>query len=433
MNLHKKFSIILLLALMWEALSIYLAIPWFRELSAQTSTWYAAFVIGGVALIPGWSVMFYILCLLFDRRKKFKPVLDEPVTILVAAYNEQDSIINTLESIEHQQYNRCIHVIVIDDGSKDKTAELATDWMMLHPRRFNYTLVRRGKNFGKSSALNTGLELVGTKYFVTLDGDSDLHPRALQNIMGNIVGSGEEYAATAGLVLVNNKDKNWLTKVQHFDYLFGIAGSKRTQSFLEGTLVAQGAFSAYKTEVIRKLGGWKNVVGEDIVLTWGILELGYKVNHAENAVIWTNVPETSGQYFRQRKRWARGLIEAFKNHPKTLIRMKKNYPFIFNNIFLPIMDLAVLFGLLPGVILALFGKFWIVGLFSLLVLPFTLFMIYMMRRIQKKTLDELGIPIKGSIGGLLNFIFIYQFILSFSSVMGYVDEIFSKTKVWGTK
>lgn len=430
----KKLSIILAISLLWEVLSIYLAIPWFRDLSAQISTWYAAFVIGGVALIPGWAVMFFILCLLFDKRKKFDDVHNEPVTILVAAYNESASIVNTLNSIEAQRYNKCIRVLVMDDGSTDGTADIAAKWKREKKRRYHYTVVRIKKNAGKSAALNRGLAMVDTKYFITLDGDSDLHRDAVKNIMSNLVGSGDEYAATAGLVLVKNKNVNWLTKVQYYDYLFGIAGSKRTQSFLEGTLVAQGAFSAYQTEVIRKLGGWKEVVGEDIVLTWGMLELGYKVNHAENAVVYTNVPEKTKQYFKQRKRWARGLIEAFKNHPRTIIKLKKNYPFIFNNILLPIMDLAIIFGLLPGVILALvFQKFWIVGLFSLLVLPFTIFMLFMMNRVQKSTLNELGISTRGTLLGLFFFVFVYQFILSFSSLMGYVDEIFSRAKVWGTK
>lgn len=92
----------------------------------------------------------------------------------------------------------------------------------------------------------------------------------------------------------------------------GIFGVKLYQGKYSSTLVAQGAFSAYKTEILKQIGGWQNCVGEDIVLTWELLSKGYETNFAQNAIAFTKVPETFKNLGRQRKRWARSMIDALK-------------------------------------------------------------------------------------------------------------------------
>ena len=82
-------------------------------------------------------------------------------------------------------------------------------------------------------------------------------------------------------------------------------GVKLYQGNYNSTLVAQGAFSAYKTKIVKDVGGWQDCVGEDIVLTWDLLSKGYKTNFAKNAIAFTESPETLKGLFRQRKRWAR--------------------------------------------------------------------------------------------------------------------------------
>ena len=86
------------------------------------------------------------------------------------------------------------------------------------------------------------------------------------------------------------------------------------QENYHSTLVAQGAFSAYKTKILKEIGGWQHCVGEDIVLTWQLLSKGYETNFAKNAIAFTVVPEKYKELGKQRKRWARGMIEAFKKN-----------------------------------------------------------------------------------------------------------------------
>lgn len=118
--------------------------------------------------------------------------------------------------------------------------------------------------------------------------------------------------ATAGCLFVENDRKNFITKLQQWDYTLGIFGVKFYQGNYNSTLVAQGAFSAYKTSAIKEIGGFQNCVGEDIVLTWELLSRGYEVNFAKNAIAFTEVPETLDGLLKQRKRWARGMVEAFR-------------------------------------------------------------------------------------------------------------------------
>lgn len=135
---------------------------------------------------------------------------------------------------------------------------------------------------------------------------------AIQNIMDKLVNSEENIVATAGAIFAQNDKKNFVTKLQQWDYTLGIFGVKLYQGSYNSTLVAQGAFSAYKTEIVKDVGGWQDCVGEDIVLTWDLLSKGYQTNFAKNAIAFTESPETFKGLFRQRKRWARGMIEAFK-------------------------------------------------------------------------------------------------------------------------
>ena len=85
----------------------------------------------------------------------------------------------------------------------------------------------------------------------------------------------------AGGVMVRNSRATWMTRAQEWDYFHGIAAIKRVQSLYQGTMVAQGAFSLYDTKTLRESGGWPDCIGEDIVLSWGLLKAGYRIGYCE--------------------------------------------------------------------------------------------------------------------------------------------------------
>jgi biofilm PGA synthesis N-glycosyltransferase PgaC len=238
-------------------------------------------------------------------------------------------------------------------------------------------------------------------------------------------------AAVAGTVLARNSRTNWLTRLQEWEYYQGISVVKRIQSLFQGTLVAQGAFSIYETNALKAVGGWPNTVGEDIVLTWSFIAAGWRVSYAENAFAFTNVPVDYGSYYSQRKRWSRGLIEAFKNHPVMLFKPRMNSAFVYFNFLFPYIDAAFLFGFVPGVILALFfDNYAIVGVMTLFLLPLAFMINIIMYLKQTSIFEKYGLKVRKNIFGLLGYMFLYQLLLSPASLMGYLSELINTRKEW---
>jgi biofilm PGA synthesis N-glycosyltransferase PgaC len=429
-----KLIIALVFGAIWLGLSILLALPWLHEL-AQIASWpLALLMVGGVALIPGCANAFLIAGLVLDQRHSFRarpaPV---PLTLLIAAYNEEECIAETLESIARQAYPAPLEILVIDDGSTDRTREIVRGLIETGTRPANQTLklVEMPRNGGKARALNAGLERAAHELIITIDADTYLYRSALGQLVMNQLCSPANTAATAGTVLVRNSRTNLMTRLQEWDYFLGIAVVKRVQSLLQGTLVAQGAFSIYRRSVLREVGGWRETVGEDIVLTWAMLERGYRVGYAENAFVFTNVPDNYRAYYRQRKRWSRGLIEAFKAHPRLLLPTRLNTPFIYLNLLFPYLDLAYLFVFVPGVIGALLlHNYLIVGVTTLLVIPLALLVNVLMFFKQRAVFSRHGLKVRRNLLGAVVFTLAYQLILSPSSLMGYFSELLRVRKSW---
>jgi biofilm PGA synthesis N-glycosyltransferase PgaC len=278
-----KYIIALMLAFLWAGFSLWIAQGWIVELTNLTNAWITYLFVYGIAIIPGFMNMFLMSSLIMDKRPKRKyvpPSLYPDIAILIAAYNEGENISSTIESLAKQDYPGNMQVIVINDGSTDNTADIVKEYL---PDYKWLQLLDLKENVGKAQALNEALKLVTAPITITVDGDSYLFKDALYNLIGRYLSDPENTRAVAGAVLVRNSRKNFVTKVQEWDYFHGIAAIKRLQSKYHGTLVAQGAFSAYDTEVLRSVGAWPHCVGEDIVLTWAILKQGWRVGFAEDA------------------------------------------------------------------------------------------------------------------------------------------------------
>jgi biofilm PGA synthesis N-glycosyltransferase PgaC len=426
-----KFVVSLVIATGWMVLSIWLSMPWFDQLSENTTPGVAIFLIGFIAIIPGFMNAFIMSALALDKRPNLPERTGYPgVTVLIAAYNEASSIEDTVRSLMRQDYPGRLQVVVINDGSADATADIVRT---LLPEFANLQLVDLKQNGGKAAALNAGLKLCETDYVITVDADCWIWKHGIRNIVGRRLADPPNTRAVAGAILIRNSRQNWLTKAQEWDYFLGIAVTKRIQSLFQGTLVAQGAFSLYDRTTLDEVGGWPHTVGEDIVLTWKILRAGYRVGHAENAFAMTRCPDTLHQFIRQRQRWSRGLIEAFKLTPGILLKRKLPVFYIWWNTLFPFMDLAYTIGFIPGVILACFGYFWIVGPMTLALLPMSFLMNWLMYSRSKATFDEMDLKVRRNRLGLVTYALVYSMILQPACVWGYVSELLNLRKTWGTK
>ena len=423
------FLISMMIALLCLICSICININWINDIACYLGYFLAIYLVTFVALIPGFNYVFTFISLLFHKKdKKSATKKEEDVTILIPVYNAKESIKEILESIQKQKYCGNIFVNIIDDGSTDGTLEL------LKSMNFdsNITLIE-ATHKGKAKALNKGLQKVKTAYTITIDGDTVLHPLAVRNIMNKLVKSDKKTAATAGCLFVKNAKKSFITKLQEWDYTLGIFGIKLVQGGYHSTLVAQGAFSAYKTEILKEIGGWESCVGEDIVLTWQLLSKGYETNFAKNAIAYTEVPEKFRELGKQRKRWARGMIEAFKK-VKILsskkMSLKSKFLMCFN-IFFPFIDLALLIFVPLGLIFLALGNPLLIGWISLLVIPFGLLLCLLIEIKRKNMLKEIDCKLeRRSILAFIVYILLYAFILAPYCLMGYILELVNYKKEW---
>jgi biofilm PGA synthesis N-glycosyltransferase PgaC len=424
-----KFALAMTLSLCWLAFTIWIALPWIRDLARLANWPVAILVVGGIALVPGFMNAFLAVSLLIDHRPPRRSFDRYPaISILIAAYNEEESISATLQSIAAQDYPGEFEAIVIDDASTDGTVRIVESLQYPWLR-----LLEQDSNLAKAAALNRGLAAARFKLIVTLDGDSYLYKDALRNLVERYLSDPPGTKAVAGTMLVRNSRVNWITKAQEWDYFDGIAAIKRMQSFYHGTLVAQGAFSIYDREALEEVGGWVECVGEDIVLTWAMLARGWRIGHAEDACCFTNAPDKLSIFASQRRRWARGMIEAFRRHPSILFIPRLSTFFVYWNLLFPWLDFAYTVAFIPGVILALFGVYWIAGPMTLALLPMSLLMNLLMYRISARMFDAQGLRVRRNITGFFIYAFAYSLILQPVSVGGYISEMLGLRKSWGTK
>lgn len=424
-----KFAVAAGFAACWVGFSVWLAIPWIRDTARVLGIVPAVVLISLLAFIPGWLVAFLVVSLLMDRQPPLtvrSPTI--PVTVLIAARNEAAAIGQTLEYLTSQDYEGSLHVVLVDNGSTDDTAGVARAFadatgLDLH--------VLSESRPGKSHALNAGLAIITSPLVITVDADTLLHRSAVRLLVARYASSPSNVVAVAGSILVRNSRAGFWTRVQAWDYFLGIASVKRMQGLYQGTLVAQGAFSLYETDAVRAIGAWPDAIGEDIVLTWKLLRLDRRVFFEPLAVAFTSAPEDLKTFARQRSRWARGMIEGLRTVPPW--QQPGIFPRVLTaiDVAIPFMDTAYVLAWLPGLVLACFGQFWLVGPMTVAVLPLTI-VVYaiLFYRQWRDVFKPLGLVVRKNWLALAAFLLVYQILMSTVSVRGYGQELFKLRRKW---
>jgi cellulose synthase/poly-beta-1,6-N-acetylglucosamine synthase-like glycosyltransferase len=260
----------------------------------------------------------YWLLLFLENRDRIREEYDQLpllrryplVSVLVPAYNEERTVGKTLESLVALDWPaEKLEIIVIDDGSKDRTSAVTREFIRKHPRAPVRLLVQ--KNQGKAAALNHGLRVLKGEYFACLDADSFVEPQALKHMI-HWHERHKNLAITTPVMKVATP-KNWVQKFQRLEYM-GAMLLTRLMSYMNANYVAPGPFSTYKTAIIRKLGGFdeRNLV-EDQEIAYRAQERHYTIMQVPHAVVYTKAPETLKQLSKQRNRWFKGsLLNIFK-------------------------------------------------------------------------------------------------------------------------
>lgn len=421
-----KFAIATGFSITWVCVSWLLAQHWLTELQSVAGYAPAVVIIFFIALLPGFLNAHILSSVVLDRPPPLPLDLNFPkISLLIAAYNEAQNIAETFRGIKGQDYPAEVEVIVVDDGSTDDTVATL--------RSFNLANLKiiEARHGGKANALNEGMKHVTQEIVVCIDADTFLHPQALRRILARFLTDPADTAAVAGCVLVKNSRSTFMTRLQEWDYFTGIASAKRQQSLYQGTLVAQGAFSAFRAKVVRSHRGWPAVIGEDIVLTWSLIRSGYRIGFEPTAIGFTSAPETIYGFYRQRKRWARGMIEGLKQHGQLVWNKSRLSSFFVGvDFIIPFIDLFYAFVFLPGVVLAMLGHYYIVGPQTLLVLPLAFLIVLVMYKKQKVVFNELGLRVRQNFVGFIVYMIVYQVLMSPICVIGYSQELIGMAKKW---
>jgi peptidoglycan-N-acetylglucosamine deacetylase len=275
----------------------------------------ATIFILGIVLVSGRALIIGILALI-EKLRPDPAAPSEPqpaVTVLIPAYNEESVIVQTITSVLVSDA-RALRIIVVDDGSTDKTGELLDANFSHEPR----VQIIHQVNRGKSASLSLALSQATTDIVVTIDADTEVEPDAISKLLRHF--ADPKTGAVAGNVKVGNRSR-WLTRWQALEYITSQNMEKRAFDLLNCITVVPGALGAWRKSAIEATGGINaDTVAEDADLTIAIRRLGWRVSYDEEAIAWTEAPETPGALIRQRFRWTFGTLQSFWKHSDTLLR-----------------------------------------------------------------------------------------------------------------
>jgi cellulose synthase/poly-beta-1,6-N-acetylglucosamine synthase-like glycosyltransferase/peptidoglycan/xylan/chitin deacetylase (PgdA/CDA1 family)/spore germination protein YaaH len=277
----------------------------------------ATIFVVGIVLVSGRALIIGLLAII-EKLRPDRAVLSEPppsVTVLIPAHNEENVIVQTVSSVLASTLPH-LRVIVVNDGSADRTGELLDTHFDADER----VRIIHQVNRGKAAALSLAMSLAETEIVVTIDADTEVEPDAIGKLLRHF--SDPKTGAVAGNVKVGNRSR-WLTRWQALEYITSQNMEKRAFDLLNCITVVPGALGAWRKKAIDEAGGiTADTVAEDADLTIGIRRMGWRVSYDEEAIAWTEAPETPGALIRQRFRWTFGTLQSFWKHSSTLFRPK---------------------------------------------------------------------------------------------------------------
>lgn len=297
------------------------------------------------------------LCALIDRlrhRKNFADAGYSPrVAVLIPAYNEEKVIARTIRSVLMSTYKN-IRVIVIDDGSKDNTYNIATETYAEEIKQGRVTVLTK-PNAGKAEALNFALNFVDQTeepIYIGIDADGVIAHDAIARLVCHF--ANPHIGAVAGNAKVGNRVNLW-TRWQALEYITSQNFERRALDLFDVVMVVPGAIGAWRTAAVQAGGGYHpDTVAEDADLTMNLLEQGYAVIYEDQALAFTEAPDTANGLARQRFRWSFGILQAVFKHRAAIRNRRAMGLFALPNIVIfqiilpllsPLIDLFFVFGI----------------------------------------------------------------------------------------
>src|SRR5438552_605836 len=265
-----------------------------------------AFMIVATALVVVRTLIVIWLAARFRRARK--TTFEAPISVVVAAYNEEKVIAETLRTLLATDYKGEIEVVVVDDGSRDRTAAEVERVSRGEPR----VRLLQQQNHGKARALQRGLAAAGHGIIVFIDADTqcqrDTLPRLLEPFADGRTGAVSGHAKVGNL-------RTFVARCQALEYTCGFNLDRRAYNRWQCITVVPGAISAIRKDAINQAGGLSlETLAEDTDLTLCLHRRRQRIVYVPGAVAWTEAPETVRALTRQRSRWAYGTLQCLWKH-----------------------------------------------------------------------------------------------------------------------
>jgi cellulose synthase/poly-beta-1,6-N-acetylglucosamine synthase-like glycosyltransferase len=314
--------------------------------AAALHFWGAFSVTTWVLLISLTMTMYYnflnVPLAIYQKYRELKQ-FDSPgyfpsVTVLIPAYNEEKVLSRTIETVLEASYPDK-EIIVIDDGSKDRTNQIALRYM-----NQGVKVIHR-PNGGKATALNHGLLFARGEIIVIVDADSQICKNTLIELVKPF--RDPEVVAVAGNIKVLNR-RNFLTNCQALEYIASINIYRRALDVFGSVTVVPGALGAYRREAMQSSGSYDtDTLVEDFDVTIKALKTGQIVQASTSAISYTEAPYTVKDLFKQRLRWYRGNFQAMWKHRDAIFNSR--YGFL-QRLSFPYMAISMIFIPIAGVV-----------------------------------------------------------------------------------
>jgi len=245
------------------------------------------------------------------RHARFDAAFRPPVSVIIAAYNEEKVIVRTVESILRNGYED-LELVIVDDGSADATLEVLRrnfgDWANVR--------ILTQPNGGKSVALNNAIAHARHNILIALDADTIFRAGTIGKLVRHF--ADPAVGAVSGNARVGNRN-SWITRFQSIEYIYGFNLDRRALDLLNAITVVPGAVGGWRKPLIVNLGGFGgDTLAEDTDLTLKIRRAGYQIRYEEEAVAFTEAPEDTRGLAKQRFRWAFGTLQAAWKHRDAL-------------------------------------------------------------------------------------------------------------------
>lgn len=263
------------------------------------------------------------------------------ISIIIPAHNEEKGIENSIQAALEAVYPHK-EIIVVDDGSTDRTYEIAEKYST----RGLIKLIHRDYSSGsKAGALNNGILFATGEIIITVDADTLIERTALLEIIKPF--TRKDIVAVSGNVRILSGEeggKNLLVRLQAFEYLQSLELGRRFNSLTGTLMIISGAFGAFRLKDVKSLGEYStSTMTEDFDMTIMFKKINKRIVFEEKAISWTYCPETWRDWIRQRIRWTRGQAETLWRHKDIFSLNEYNLSFTVAAIDMLLMDFALLF------------------------------------------------------------------------------------------